>query len=358
MTISSPNSLQADFIPYTFHFIKPRGTSRGILIERKSWFLVIYQNDHQGIKGIGECAPLKDLSIDDRQDFDQMLRKVCNRINDIPYWLNEGLKDFPSIKCGLETALLDFCNSGNRVLYPSAFTEGKDSIQINGLIWMGDLGTMQKQVEQKIAAGFHCIKMKIGAVEFEKELSLLKFIRDNYSEKEIDLRVDANGAFSPNEALEKLEQLSKFRIHSIEQPIKQGQWKEMAYLCKKSTLPIALDEELIGIKTRTEKKSLLQELKPQYIILKPSLIGGFSESVEWIKLANERGIGWWVTSALESNIGLNAIAQWTYTLGNPMPQGLGTGKLYKNNFESPLSQEGQHLFFQPEVSWHLPPGLS
>lgn len=308
--------------------------------------------------GIGECAPLKGLSVDDRPDFEKMLGKVSSEINNYSYWLGEGLKDFPSIKFGLEAALLDFCNSGKRILYPSAFTEGKDFIRINGLVWMGDFDRMKKQVHEKITAGFHCIKMKIGAIDFEKELLLLKIIRENYSEREIELRVDANGAFSPSEALKKLEQLSKFRIHSIEQPIKQGQWKEMAELCRKTSMPVALDEELIGIKSKEEKKKLLSEINPQYIILKPTLVGGFSESLDWINAAKEKNIGWWVTSSLESNIGLNAIAQWTYALGNSMPQGLGTGQLFTNNFDCPLHLTSDKLYFNPETNWNLPEMLS
>lgn len=358
MNLSPAGSLRAYFKPYVFRFIKPGGTSRGILTERKSWFLAIHQSGRPEIKGIGECAPLKGLSIDDRPDFQEVLQKVCDNISDIPHWMSAGLNDFPSIKFGLESALLDFYNSGKKILYPSAFTGGKDFIQINGLIWMGDFKSMKEQAEKKIAGGFRCIKMKIGAIEFEKELDLLRFIRDKYPENEIELRVDANGAFSPNEAMEKLEQLSKFKLHSIEQPIRQGQWKEMAEICRRSPVPVALDEELIGIKTKPERRNLLHDLKPKYIILKPSLIGGFSESLEWISLAKERNIGWWITSALESNIGLNAIAQWTYTLGNPTQQGLGTGQLYKNNFDSPLSLQGDRLFFKQETGWCLPQELS
>ncbi|HXH17825.1 MAG TPA: o-succinylbenzoate synthase [Chitinophagales bacterium] len=348
------NRLAANVLPRRFYFKKPVITSRGTLRERQSWFIIIYHKENPEIRGIGECAPLKGLSIDDRPDFSARLREVCDEISSYPHWLGEGLKDFPAIKFGLEAALLDYCSSGKRILYPSAFTDGKDSIRINGLIWMGDVESMQRQAEEKIAAGFRCIKMKIGALDFELELELLKFIRKNYSEKEIELRVDANGAFTPEEALEKLEQLSKLKIHSIEQPIKHGQRKQMAELCRKSPVPVALDEELIGVKSFQQKKALLSEISPQYIILKPALLGGFSESLEWIKLAKELGIGWWVTSALESNIGLNAIAQWTYTLGNRMPQGLGTGQLYDNNFDSPLYVQGENLFHHPGSGWKLP----
>jgi len=343
-------SLQAYFIPHTLLFKKPSGTSRGILQERKTWYLIVHQKDHPEIRGIGECAPLKGLSIDDRNDFETVLGKLSNDINNYPHWLRNKLCDFPSIKFGLETALLDFCNSGKQILYPSDFTKGKDFIRTNGLIWMGDFSGMKKQVEEKIADGFTCIKMKIGAIDFNKELALLKFIREKSSSKKIELRVDANGAFSPKDAMRKLELLSKFEIHSIEQPIKHRQWKAMSALCKNTLIPIALDEELIGIMSRDEKRKLLDAIQPQYIILKPTLIGGFTESLDWIKAAKERNIGWWITSALESNIGLNAIAQWTYTLENKMPQGLGTGKLFTNNFESPLHLKSERLYFNPKLA--------
>jgi len=344
--------LQASFFPYTLYFKKPSGTSRGILHERKTWFLLLRQKNNPAKKGIGECAPLKGLSVDDRHDFESTLTKLCADIRNISYWLRDGLKEFPSIKFGLETALLDFHNSCNRILYPSGFTTGKKSIPTNGLIWMGDFESMKAQAEQKITEGFRCIKMKIGAIEFEKEFSLLQFIREKYPETE--LRADANGAFNPGDALHKLEKLAQLKIHSVEQPIKHGQRKEMAKLCRETPVPIALDEELIGIKTLAEKTELLHAIQPHYIILKPPLVGGFSESQEWIQLAKEKKTGWWITSALESNIGLNAIAQWTYTLGAKMPQGLGTGQLFTNNFDCPLSLEGENLFFHPHKNWNLP----
>lgn len=347
-------TLAAHFTPYTLRFKKPAGTARGILRERKIWLLILHQRDKPGVRGIGECAPLKGLSADDRADFGQMLRKVCSSINDINFWLREGLRDFPAIRFGLETALLDFCNAGKKILYPSAFTEGKDSIRINGLIWMGDFDSMKRQAKEKIAAGFHCIKMKIGAMDFEKELALLKFIGDMGAENQVELRVDANGAFTPREAMRKLERLAALNIHSIEQPVKQGQWKVMAELCAQTPVPIALDEELIGIKTTEEKRKLLSVIRPHYIILKPTLVGGFSGAMEWIKAAKENNTGWWITSALESNIGLNAIAQWTYTLGTTMPQGLGTGQLFANNFSCPLHLSGENLFFDPKARWKLP----
>lgn len=342
-------NLYAYFLPHTLHFKKPSGTSRGILHERKVWYLIVYQKNNPAMRGIGECAPLKGLSVDDRSDFESVLQQLCNDIHNYPLWLRGKLRSYPSIKFALETAMLDFCNSGQRILYPSRFTEGKDFIRTNGLIWMGDFRSMKKQVEEKIAAHFSCIKLKIGAIDFNKELDLLRFIREEHAHKKIELRVDANGAFAPKDAMKKLEQLAQFDIHSIEQPIRHGQWKAMQALCRSTPVPIALDEELIGIRARDEKRKLLDAIQPQYIILKPTLVGGFTESQEWIKAAHERNIGWWITSALESNIGLNAIAQWTYALHSKMPQGLGTGKLFTNNFTSPLSLKSERLFFNPEL---------
>ena len=246
-------------------------------------------------------------------------------------------------------ALKDLEIEGENILFPSEFTQGNDSIEINGLVWMGKSDFMRKQIIEKIEAGFSCIKLKIGAIDFDKEIELIKSIRKEFSEKDIEIRVDANGAFAVDNALEKLKILSEYGLHSIEQPIKQGQLEEMTRLCKQTPLPIALDEELISVNKFDKKRTLLQTIKPQYIILKPSLTGGFKASEEWIKIAQQNDIGWWITSALESNIGLNAIAQWTYTLGNKMPQGLGTGQLYKNNFDSPLYIKNGQLNFSYSI---------
>ena len=237
------------------------------------------------------------------------------------------------------------------VLFPSHFTDGKAGIPINGLIWMGEKSFMKEQIEDKIQQGFSCIKLKIGAIDFDAEMELLRYIRKEFSAKEIELRVDANGAFQPENALEKLKRLSDLSLHSIEQPIRQGQYKEMAKLCKETPLPIALDEELIGVFNTSDKENLIEEIKPQYIILKPSLIGGFQGTKEWVNLAEKNQIGWWITSALESNIGLNAIAQFTYLQNNPMPQGLGTGSLFTNNIESPLQVKGENLNYNPQLTW-------
>ena len=256
-----------------------------------------------------------------------------------------------SVPFGFETAFLDLENGGKRIIYKNDFSLNQKTIPINGLVWMGDKEFMNKQIKEKLKTGFSCIKMKIGAIDFNAEVELLKSIRNEFSSKEIELRVDANGAFNPKNALEKLKRLSALEIHSIEQPIKQGQIEEMADLCAKTPLPIALDEELIGVFTSEEKEKIITAINPQYIILKPSLIGGFAGSKEWIKLAEENKSGWWITSALESNIGLNAIAQFTYTLQNNLPQGLGTGGLFTNNFESPLEVKNGALQYNPILNW-------
>lgn len=260
-------------------------------------------------------------------------------------FLLQQLIEFPSIQFGLEQALLSIKSQDPFELFSSEFTKGTDAIPINGLIWMGDKSFMQKQIKEKLKSGFTTIKLKIGAIDFKTELDLLKNIRKEFSAKEIELRVDANGAFKPKEALEKLKQLSDFQLHSIEQPIKAGQWDLMAELCKTTPLAIALDEELIGVFNRSDKEKMMQVVNPQFIILKPSLIGGFGGTNEWIDIANTSDTDWWITSALESNIGLNAIAQYTYKLHNKMPQGLGTGSLFSNNITSPLKVKNGALYY-------------
>ncbi len=342
--------MTATYHKYILNFKQPSGTSRGVLTQKETWFITI---THHNKRGVGECAILRGLSIDDRPDFEEKLKWVCKNIQlGLDDLLNE-LEEFPAIQFGLEMAFLSLQSDDEFVLFPSAFTQGEASININGLIWMGDKQFMKQQIKSKIEAGFTCLKLKIGAIDFKTELELLKTIRDEFSVRDIELRVDANGAFSPSEALEKLQQLSQFNLHSIEQPIKQGQFEDMAKLCELSPLPIALDEELIGINTVTKKEELLQTIHPQYIILKPSLIGGFKKGEDWIKIAEKQHIGWWITSALESNVGLNAIAQWTYTLNNTMPQGLGTGSLFTNNFLSPLQVEKGTLRYELKQKWNL-----
>jgi o-succinylbenzoate synthase len=336
--------LKAEFKKHTLIFKRPAGTSRGVLNTKDSWYLFVWDTNNSFVRGIGECSIIPNLSIDDRPDYEDMLEKLCSDINNYESYLNELKNGWPSILFGLETALADLKTGGKKIFYDSDFTKGKDSIYINGLIWMGDEAFMEEQVNEKIST-FDCLKMKIGAINFDKELDILKSIRSKDFNKP-ELRVDANGAFSFDEAKEKLQILSQYNIHSIEQPIKQGNWKDMSELCQITPVPIALDEELIGVNDPKKKELLLDTIKPQYIILKPSLLGGISMCEEWIRLAEERNIGWWITSALEGNIGLNYIAQWTYSLGVSMPQGLGTGSLYTNNIDSPLEVEKGRLWYR------------
>ena len=331
-------------IKHTLNFKRPSGTSRGVLTSKETFFLVIEQEEK---KGIGECNLFRGLSADDVPDYEAKLQWVEQHLYLGEEALLKELVAFPSIQFGVEQAFRSVAASQWYELFPSDFTTGKDAIPINGLIWMGSPDFMKAQIKEKLAQGFRCIKMKIGAIDFEEEYRILKALRNEFSASDIEIRVDANGAFQATEALVYLERLAALQLHSIEQPIRAGQWEAMAELCEQTPLPIALDEELIGIFTREEKQRLLREIQPQYIILKPSLIGGYSGSEEWITLAETLGIGWWVTSALESNIGLNAIAQWTYTLHSPMPQGLGTGALYTNNLPFPLYVENGHLGFNP-----------
>ena len=342
--------MKASFKKYTLNFKQPSGTSRGVLHTKDTYFLILSEN---GKYGVGECALFKGLSVDDKPNYGKKLNWLCNNINqELPYLLDE-LIEYPSIQFGLEQAVLSLKSKNSFLLFPSNFTKSKASIPINGLIWMGNEEFMNTQIKEKLKAGFTTIKMKIGAIDFSTEIKLLKNIRENFSAQDVALRVDANGAFKYEEALVKLEQLAKLNIHSIEQPIKQGQVDKMAALCSKTPLPIALDEELIGVFTISEKINLLAKINPQFIILKPSLIGGFKGSKEWIKIAENNNIGWWVTSALESNVGLNAIAQWTYALQVEMPQGLGTGGLFTNNFESPLEVKDGQLKYNNNKQWNF-----
>ena len=340
--------MQASYKQYLLKFKRPSGTSRGVLTEKETWFLKIEDNERYGI---GECGILRSLSYDDRPDYEDKLHWVCQNINLGKEMLWEELRDFPSIQFGVEMAFRSLESSTPFELFPSEFTRGKDHIPINGLIWMGDKEFMKKQISEKIEQGFRCIKLKIGAIDFETEIELLRSIRENFSAESMELRVDANGAFHPTEALRKLERLSKFDLHSIEQPIKQGQIPEMTQLCSKTPIPIALDEELIGVTDVTEKAKLIQTIQPQYAIYKPSLIGGMKGTQEWIDICEANQVKWWITSALESNVGLNAITQWTYTLDTDLPQGLGTGGLYTNNYTSPLLVQDGKIQYDPQISW-------
>lgn len=344
--------MKAKYSKYVLDFKRPSGTSRGVLKTKETWFIQLSEGANFGI---GECGILRGLSIDDRLDYEEKLKWTCAHIHLGEAELLAQLIEFPSIQFGLETAFrsLKAKQKTNDAfqLFSSKFSEGKEGMKINGLIWMGEFEFMKEQIQEKINQGFSCIKMKIGAIDFEKEIQLLKQIRTHFSAEKIELRVDANGAFHPDEALTKIQQLNEFNLHSIEQPIAVKQYQEMKTLCAKTPLPIALDEELIGVFNQADKKQMLDQIRPQFIILKPSLIGGFQGSEEWIKLAEERNIGWWITSALESNIGLNAIAQFTYTKNVSMPQGLGTGSLYTNNLDSPLQIKGEEIWYQSTQKW-------
>lgn len=333
--------MEAAYLKYLLQFKRPSGTSRGVLLDKETFILTISEG---GRKGVGECAIFRGLSFDDRPDYEEKLQWLCENINQDFTFLKEELKEFPSIWFGYEQAVQNL-KYGDSLYFPSEFTEGKSSITINGLIWMGDAEYMEEQILDKLEKGFHCIKLKIG-VDWKSEHIILQKLREKFSKDQLELRVDANGGFSKDEAVTVLQQLADLHIHSIEQPIKAGNWEDMAELCAKTPTPIALDEELIGIIDPEEKKKLLEKIQPQYIILKPALVGGFSGSDEWISLAENQNIGWWITSALESNIGLNAIAQYTFTKKNPMPQGLGTGALFVNNFESDLELRNELLWFK------------
>lgn len=340
--------LSASYEAFVLNFKRPSGTSRGVLTRKKGWKLIL--TNHEGVSGLGECSVIPGLSPDYLSDsqYEAQLNLVCQK--PLEFIENKALlRDFPSILCGLESAYFDLLNGGKGIYFDSGKNETGFNIPINGLIWMGEQAFMQEQIEEKLAAGFSCIKLKVGAIDFQQELKLLEGIRSRFDASKITLRVDANGAFHPDEALHKLEQLAQLDIHSIEQPIKAGFHREMAVLCAKTPLPIALDEELIGVNIRKEKIDLLDTIRPQYIILKPSLHGGFSGSSEWIELADERNIPWWITSALESNIGLNAIAQFTATFHPSLPQGLGTGGLYETNFEAPLEIENGFLHYRKNM---------
>ncbi len=350
MSKGSISMLKASYYKHTLRFKRPSGTSRGILNSKETFYISLRDGER---RGIGECGLLRGLSIDDRPDYEEQLQWTCDNIHLGEEALYKALTQFPSIQLGVETAFLSLEAKDPFVLFPSQFTHGKMPIPINGLVWMGDASFMKKQIRDKLKAGFKCIKMKIGAIDFTTELDVLKSLRKEFSASEIELRVDANGAFSPSEALEKLKYLSDLQIHSIEQPIKQGQWEEMAQLCENTPLPIALDEELIGIFASEEKKALLQIIQPQYIILKPSLVGGFKGSDSWIEIAENLDISWWITSALESNVGLNAISQFTFTKNSKLPQGLGTGSLFKNNIASPLEVRNGALYYETNEQWDI-----
>ena len=344
-------SLKVTVSERVLHFKQPAGTSRGVYTTRKSWFVHLYDGEQEGV---GECAPLPDLSCDAIPNYGEVLQGFCDdvcRTGQIDY---EALRPYPSMLFGLETALLDLRSQESGVLFDTAFSRGEVGIPINGLVWMGSYEEMLQRMEEKLEKGFGCVKLKIGAIDFERELDLVKRIRQRFSFHDVELRLDANGAFPYEEALYKLELLSQYAIHSIEQPIRQKQWAFMAELCRESPLPIALDEELIGVNDPEMKSHMLGIIKPRYIVLKPSLHGGMAGCREWIAAAKEQGIGSWITSALESNIGLNAIAQFTSDVYGDhirMPQGLGTGQLFTDNIPMPLEIRGERLWRQKIEKW-------
>jgi len=333
------------YTSHVLHFKKPSGTSRGVMTEKKCWILELRDQELE-ISGIGECSIIEGLSPDYISDeqYESKLDEVVQRIDSI-LANPKQLAAHPSILMGVESCIFDLVNGGKRLYFPSTFTQHRQFIPINGLVWMGDEAFMKEQIQAKIDDGYSCIKMKVAAIDFETEYNLLESIRKQFSKDQMTIRVDANGGFTPEEVTEKLKRLAQLDIHSIEQPIATHQWTALSTLCNEKILPIALDEELIGIHLLSEKRHLLETVKPQYIILKPSLHGGFSGSREWIDLANSMNIDWWITSALESNIGLNAIAQFTGTFEPTIPQGLGTGGLFTQNFEAPIYIEEGKLIY-------------
>ena len=343
--------MRAAFAKYTLDFINPAGTSRGVLFKKDTYFLKIWDEACPERFGIGECALFKGLSAEDNDTYESKLRELCHNI---AIGEDTDLAEYSSILFGLESAILDFSNGCRRVCFDNDFARGECRIPINGLVWMGTKDEMIARIDEKVAAGFGTIKLKIGAIDFDQDLAMVRHLRTRYSDRDLTIRLDANGGFSPVDVQERLKRLSDFAIHSIEQPIKAGLWEEMARVCEQSPIPVALDEELIGITNPMMMMSLLRTIRPQYIVLKPSLMGSFSGSTDWLKMAAQFNIGGWITSALESNIGLNALAQWVAMLQPRIPQGLGTGALYHNNVASPLEQKDDYLCYNPAIEWRLP----
>lgn len=335
---------------YTLKFKIPAKTSRNTLEDKTLWLLHLSE-EGKNTTGIGECSPLKGLSPDDSPAFEEKLNEVVKDINAGAHPRELDLNALPSIRFGLETALLDLENGGVRKIFDTPFYDDAQKIPINGLVWMADRDNMLQQAREKIRNGYSCVKFKIGALDFDDECRMLEELRKEFSAFKVEIRLDANGAFAPDTALEQLRELSRFEIHSIEQPIRQGQWEAMEAVCRQSKIPVALDEELIGISPFTNGDILLKTIQPQYIIIKPGLLGGFEVSREWIRLAESKGKGWWITSALESNIGLNGIAQFASQYRLTLPQGLGTGQLYENNFEGPLTVERGFIYYNPSKHW-------
>ena len=350
--------LHATYFKKVFNFNFKARTSRGLMKDKTSWFIRLEDTIKPGVFGFGECGPLPGLSADDIPDFETQLWNIIDQINassitgtdyaTVAPLIPDG---YSSIVFGIETALLDLRHGGKHIIFPNTFIEGRP-IDINGLIWMGDMDFMMDQINKKVALGFRCIKLKVGGLDFERECDILNYIRKRYFRENITIRLDANGAFKIDDVLYKLTELASFDIQSIEQPIKHGQ-EEMEELCRKSPIPVAFDEELIGITPSTDKQELLERLKPQYIVLKPTLHGGLASCAEWIRIAESQNIGWWITSALESSIGLNAICQFTAQYNVQIPQGLGTGEIYDDNFDSPLIVRDGRIFYDSRNQWSV-----
>jgi o-succinylbenzoate synthase len=343
-----------------FHFNFKARTSRGTMKDKTSWFIKLFDESDPATDGWGECGPLPGLSVDSLPEFESRVTALVDAVNGSELDANNASavlrlvpRGFPSITFGMETALRDLQNGGRRVIYDNSFISG-EPIAINGLIWMGDMDFLLDQVSKKVTEGFRCLKLKVGGLDFERECDVLRYIRKRYFRDDITIRLDANGAFKADDVLYKLEEFSKFGVHSIEQPLKPGH-DVMEELCRKSPIPVAFDEELIGLESRDDKARLLSRLKPQFIVLKPTLHGGLSGCDEWIAVAQELGIGWWITSALESSIGLNAICQFTANYRTAIPQGLGTGGIYENNISSPLKVKNGQIFYDPALGWPADP---
>lgn len=343
--------VQAKYIRHPLNFHRPAGTSRGILHQKGCWFVKL--TNEAGLTGVGEVSFIPALSLEDPNEIEIQLDHVCKLICRGEMDPTQELPSLPGIRFALEGAMRDLEQGGERLLFDSDFSKGKAGILVNGLIWMGDRAFMKKQVRDKLDQGFRILKLKVGALDLNEELELLAWIRSEYGAGDLEIRLDANGAWSPEEAPVRMAQFARFGIHSIEQPIGPGQIEAMSALCKDPSIPVALDEELIGITRMEEQRQLMEKIRPDFIILKPGLLGGFSLAQQWIDLAESVGAAWWITSALESSIGLSAISQWTYQLGVSMPQGLGTGMLYSNNIQSPLHLEGNQLWYRPERGWDL-----
>ena len=348
------------FAPYLLHFKEPGGTSRGVMTEKPTFLIKVFDEEDPSHYGIGEAAVFPGLSPEADGNY---VWKLTELLANVAIGKPTDLTRHSSIQFGFEQALLDFSNGCRGIYYPTPFTEGETGIEINGLVWMGDFDKMIERIDEKVNQGFHCLKLKIGAIDWRKEIEMIEYVRRHYDERQLMIRVDANGGFTMDNAIPRLKMLADLGIHSIEQPIKAGNPELMAFLCQVSPLPIALDEELIGKGTTEEKTAVLDVIKPAYIILKPALCGGFSGGGEWISLAEERGIGWWVTSALESNVGLNVIAQWTASVGAKGPQGLGTGGVFTDNFVTPIYLQGDRLKYNvktkfdysqfADLKWHM-----